>query len=1054
MKVFLFILFCSFGILSAQNPQFRNPELIAGKKDVKVNQIFQDIAGNLWFATSKGLVRYNGVNNTVFSVKDSLYEENCTAVGADKSGNIWVGHEKGSISYQKNGKFFRFNPPEGLPTKKITSILTDNSGLMWFGTNGEGLYYWDGSRMNVFMIDEGLTDDHVYDLFEAPDGKIWAATDFGISIINMKIKGKKEKFSSLTMDNGLPDNLIIDFSQDESKNLWIAMRDSGIVKYDFKTSKIQRVQFRQEWNFGAILSISLEENGNIWVGTEKKGVVLLKNVEEMSYNIQDFTVNQGIVNNNLFCVYTDHESNIWMGTANGVSEYFGDQVQFLLPKDGLNASDVYATYKDSKNNYWIGTSKGLSKMTKSVSGKTEIKNFAALNNLQVVAIEEDKAGYLWIGTYTGGVFRIHPKTEAIRNYTDKNGLPAPDVINIHASHENYTVYLATLGGGLSIVTFDEKTPENLKFTTVSKEQGLESQYVYSVFEDSKKRLWMGTDGAGLALYENGKITLFGEKQGLKSTTVYSVTEDINQHIWISTAGSGIFKYDGSKFENISLSEGLRTETPNFIYADAKLPELFIGHSGGIDRYFIKDKKFAYYGESEGLKNFDPHLNATYLDASKGILWIGTTNGITVFSTHSGTRTITPMPLITKLRIFLKDTTMTSDAVFAYDQNHVTFDFVGIYLKNPNVVKYKFKLDGYDRDWSLETKSTYFTYSNLPPGTYTFKVLAANENGEWSKEPATYTFTIRPPWYLTWPALIFFTLAIGGSVYGFYRRRIHQIEEQKRILEDEVEKRTREVVEQKHIIEEKNQEITDSIIYAKRIQRAILPSNDILKSYVDHFVFYKPKDIVSGDFYWFDKVGDHLYIAACDCTGHGVPGALVSMIGQNQLNLIVNESKIFEPDQILTELDRRVRNILHQDEKGAEAKDGMDAALCRVCTKTGTITFAGAMRPMYMVRNGEFEEIKSNKFPIGGAQQENKFFTPMNFELQKGDSFYLFSDGYVDQFGGEKGRKFNPKQLKELVLKNHDKPIDSQFKIFENAWENWAKGYEQIDDVVIIGVKMI
>jgi serine phosphatase RsbU (regulator of sigma subunit) len=280
-----------------------------------------------------------------------------------------------------------------------------------------------------------------------------------------------------------------------------------------------------------------------------------------------------------------------------------------------------------------------------------------------------------------------------------------------------------------------------------------------------------------------------------------------------------------------------------------------------------------------------------------------------------------------------------------------------------------------------------------------------------------------------------------------------LETQKEMLEEQVKERTTEVVSQKKLIEEKNKDITDSINYAKRIQDAMLPAKELkYRIFPDAFVLFKPKDIVSGDFYWFTEKHGKRVIAAADCTGHGVPGALMSMIGNNILDHIVNEKEILSAADILNHLHLEVRAALKQHEQ-TETKDGMDIAIC-VIGADNTVDFAGAQRPLWMIRNGNFEEIKGDKISIGGIQSEaERKFKSHVLSFAKGDSFYIFSDGYADQFGGKSGKKFMTKRLRELLLTVYHEPMSRQEQVFDEAIEKWKDGSLQVDDILVIGVRI-
>jgi PAS domain S-box-containing protein len=266
----------------------------------------------------------------------------------------------------------------------------------------------------------------------------------------------------------------------------------------------------------------------------------------------------------------------------------------------------------------------------------------------------------------------------------------------------------------------------------------------------------------------------------------------------------------------------------------------------------------------------------------------------------------------------------------------------------------------------------------------------------------------------------------------------------------------DITERKEIeleIQNKNKKITESINYAKRIQNAILPNNRVIaKSLPESFILYKPKDVVSGDFPWYMQIKDDIYIAAVDCTGHGVPGALLSLIGYFLLNDIVRSRKITEPGIILDLLDEGVTSTLRQDED-ATTKDGMDIALCKINTNTREVEYAGAHRPLYVMKNGVLDEIKGNKFPIGGGIFKNQTnFTNTKIKLDKGDSIYFSSDGFPDQFGGPEVRKFGPKKTRETIERVHKLPMKEASAIFDQEWEGWRGDTKQIDDVLLIGIK--
>lgn len=262
-----------------------------------------------------------------------------------------------------------------------------------------------------------------------------------------------------------------------------------------------------------------------------------------------------------------------------------------------------------------------------------------------------------------------------------------------------------------------------------------------------------------------------------------------------------------------------------------------------------------------------------------------------------------------------------------------------------------------------------------------------------------------------------------------------------------------IVLQKEVIEKKSKQITDSILYARRIQKATLVSPEILQNILPNsFIFYQPKDIVSGDFYWVEKHKENIFFAVADCTGHGVPGCLMSIIGINMLHQIVKEMNISNPAEALTILDKKVIALLKQD-KGSEIKDGMDIAFCQLKQENGqqTLYFASAQRPLYIVRNGELTEYKGNKLPIGNAFYEEKTFAYQTIDLQKGDLVYIFSDGITDQFDSTDTKKYGSKRLKSFLATMQKTAIINQEQIIRQEIHQWQGKTNQTDDMLLLGM---
>ncbi len=298
-------------------------------------------------------------------------------------------------------------------------------------------------------------------------------------------------------------------------------------------------------------------------------------------------------------------------------------------------------------------------------------------------------------------------------------------------------------------------------------------------------------------------------------------------------------------------------------------------------------------------------------------------------------------------------------------------------------------------------------------------------------------------------------------YNEIRIRL-QLERSKKVIEEKHEELLLQKVEiqsQKDSLEEKNREITDSINYAKNIQHALLPSpNKFNSNFKDSFVLFKPKDIVSGDFFWVYPKGDLIFYVTADCTGHGVPGGFMTMLGLSFLEEIIVGQGVTEPDIILNVMRDKIIAALNQSDSVSENKDGMDITVCRLNTAKNTLAFSSANNDIYIIRNGsnthnkELEEYKANRQPCG-QYIINKPFTLQTIQLQTGDCIYTFTDGYADQFGGDKGKKFRYKNFENMLLKNSHLPFKDQKQILDSTINEWRGSHEQVDDILVIGVKV-
>ncbi|MFH1004555.1 MAG: SpoIIE family protein phosphatase, partial [Bacteroidota bacterium] len=470
---------------------------------------------------------------------------------------------------------------------------------------------------------------------------------------------------------------------------------------------------------------------------------------------------------------------------------------------------------------------------------------------------------------------------------------------------------------------------------------------------------------------------------------------------------------------------------------------------------------------------DEIIHSIFHDAN-GISWFGGTAGLFRFDINTRKNINIPYnTLIRKVTVgndsaifygafsdtnhsasFVQSSTMKP--ILPFINNSIIFEFAAPDFSNEIATQYQYFMEGFDKNWSNWQQETKAVYTNLPKGNYFFRVKAKNIFQKESKE-AVFEFTIRPPWYFTWWAYICYIILSIGFIWGiviFFTRGLKAI----------IRERTLEIVKQKNEIEYKNREITDSINYAKRIQESILHHQKLLYSqFSESFILYKPRDIVSGDFYWFVEKNRKFIVAACDCTGHGVPGAFMSLIGYSLLNEVVIEKSIEEPSKILDSIKQGIIKLLGQTGQEGEQKDGMDMSLVSLELKSDTDTkdksstfnlrYAGANNPLYIIRKGQLIELNADRMPIGIYFGQDRPFTTKELLIESGDIFYLFTDGFTDQFGGDKGKKFTKKRFKDFLITIQHEPMSRQKELLDKLFADWSNKQQQVDDVMVIGIRV-
>jgi len=636
---------------------------------------------------------------------------------------------------------------------------------------------------------------------------------------------------------------------------------------------------------------------------------------------------------------------------------------------------------------------------------------------------QDRLGNIWFAT-ANGVHKYTKRLNEIRSY-----------YTIFSKDESFEIKLAynlledqagnmwiSTDNGLVKYNQDDETFLVFRKRSPDNPDGLSSQTVYFIHEDSKNGLWLGT-ASGLNKYtpDDDKFTYFTEFEALSNNHMYSILEDQDSFLWLST-NRGLFRFEPvyGDFMEFDLSDGLQNYEFNLGASyKSESGEFFFGGISGLNHFYPDSIQFNEHIPAVSFTTFEIDVGGRF--GSKRL----------------------PLERTETIRV------RKGNRIF-------TIGFAALDFTSPENNHYMYKMVKYGNEgsWIRAGNQHYVTFYNLSPGRYNLSVKGSNNDNHWNENEVEINVEIPPPFWKSIQAylLYFFTAAllIFTLIWVITRslRRSNRILKEKEITSREIEKHRQELIF-------KNKNITDSINYAKRIQLALLPSMETFKKILPgSFILFKPKDIVSGDFYWINEDKNKVYVAAVDCTGHGVPGAFVSIIGFELFRKLTSGEGVRNPAQILDSLNENFSDIFSDGEQ-VYLKDGMDLSLCVIDKNENYLEYSGAFNPLYLVRDETIIEIKANRFSVGADvhfSAEQRAFKSHRIYLQKGDIMYMFSDGYADQFGGPEGKKFKYRRFRHLLLTIHKLPLDKQKAILDASIEEWRGDYDQVDDIMVIGIK--
>ncbi|MES2387781.1 MAG: SpoIIE family protein phosphatase [Bacteroidota bacterium] len=1043
--------------LYAQKLNFRNFNGDNGLNQAYIYDISQLPDGRLILCTGEGLAIYNGRNFKMLRMAQGLAEDFTTAGCVDKKGKLWVGHYQNGISCGENLKMHPVHSSFLEEGVRVNDIACDSSGDIWIATSQNMLRIPAGTE---FPEKVESVEYEVFSITISGKNTLIAGTADGFLLINAN--GKKPVAGPTLFKEAGP---VTSVFADNKGNIWAGTFEGNLYRTIVSGNKLNILNTYPSPNksFGlnglvsgsAVKAITIDKSGAIWAATY--GADALRRLSPQpngSYRDENFTEKNELPDNYLLSAYVDLEGNLWLGTfGGGLSQLVPERFLHYDRSSGFPSEDVSAVCTGAGGTIWVGLEKGLINFDPFSGRKVLHNKKTGFCDDKVTALA--KAGRdIWAGTANSGIFRLSPNG-FWESMNEKFELRSKETNCITQSADGI-IYAGTIGGLFAY------SPKADSFKVYSTAEGLVHNNIRYVFPDSKGRIWFAAHGAGLCCLENQTFTIHKDIPGLKSFKINTITEDLEGLIWFATEGDGIFSFDGKNtFRNYTREEGL---VSNYCYSISSDKEgtIRVGHRGGVSCLPANEKLFRSYGREQGFAWFEANPGACCFDES-GRPWWGTAKGLVCYDSPK-LITNTTLPLISLDRILVNGKEIPSDKGFYldYEKYAIRFDFTGICLTDPSRLRYRYILDGFETEWNeVGASARSANYPRLEDGKYTFKVLALNNDGIPGVQVASVNFRIGMPIWKRWPFYIALVALSASGMYGFTWTRTRAISRRAERLEAVVTVRTAELRDErdkleksKTHIEEINRDITESINYARRIQDAVLPSRQLSARFPDNvFILHRPREIVSGDFYWFTELSDGYIVVVADSTGHGVPGAFMSLIGTTLLNQIVLESGEESPAGIISRMNREVVGALHQDTGRDSLRDGMDMAVCRIYNDK-RVVFSGAGRPMYIVSKGKTEELSGSYWSVGGNFYEReKNFSDTVYQGAAGDMIYLCTDGYADQFGGPENRRFMTRRLKSLISESAALPLPEQLISIEQAHNLWKENRIQTDDILLLGIRL-
>lgn len=746
-----------------------------GLPSSRIYSVYEDPSGVLWIGTeNNGIARYHQGKFTSYSTREGLPSNEVNAVVADKDGGLWI-IAGSQLAHLHNEKLTRYTTAQGLPSNFVNTIHADNEGNVWIGTN-KGLARYINGSITIFDMDDGLSGNNIRALCSDLQGDLWIATEAGLT------RFSKGSFTNFSHQNGLPEGAISGLYADRAGNIWIST-PAAVTGYrdgiftNFAIDGCQPLMLR-------------DQAGNLWIAT-LEGIVCVSGGV-----VEHYTKKDGLPSNTILSMLEDREGNIWIGTNGGLAMFKKAAVRTITKEQGLSDNYILAITGGRDGSIWVGTNsdKGLNRIK---DGKVTVYGTKeGLPPTTLWALCEDRAGRLWVGAVGTGLVQL--SDEKINTFTSKDGLSHHYIIAIFEDRQG-RLWIGTRGGGVNLL-------QNGRFITYRKQDGLSNDIVRTIHEDRQGNIWLATD-EGLTRIKDTQFQTFTVKDGLSDNFIRAIYEDREGTLWFGTYGNGLNRFKDGRFTAYTIKDGLYDHTVSQIFEDDK-GNFWLSGNKGICRVrraeleafaqgLVKKITYTAYGTAEGMKSRETNggFQPAGYHAGDGRMWFPTTNGIAIIDPANLPVNQQP-PLVALEQVVIDKVVVPPYQPYQapHGLGELEFYYTGLSFTDPQKVRFKYLLEGFDKAWIDAGNRNVAYYTNIPPGSYTFKVMACNNDGIWSAHAYLFHFRLSPRFYQTYYFYSFCALLMLMMAGGVYAFRVRQLKARAVALRRLVEERTQHLLE--------------------------------------------------------------------------------------------------------------------------------------------------------------------------------------------------------------------------------------------------------------------